>query len=256
MILNKIFYTIIGWLNFPDKSTPLNQKNLRYMDNGILQCAQHILALSQDKLEKSDAAKFITGWTIDTHTWVVTVTHKDGTVESYDFPIEMLPTRLDLDAENNLVLVQQDGTTKKISFERFVYQFGSTATVSIARDGNHITANVVDGSITLDKLEPSVMSTLRQYMLDAQTAAGESERYYTASKSWAVGGTGSRDGEGEDNSQWYCQQAKEEADRAAQYSQIVAPRFYFNPSDSTLYIKEGAGVSFLVSESRLYWKVD
>lgn len=113
MTLSDIFYTVIGWLDFPSVSTPLGQRNLRHMDNGILQCAQHILALSQDKLEVSDAAKFITSWTMDTNTWIATVTHRDGTQEQYDFPIEMMPTRLDLDDDGNLIIIQQDGETKK-----------------------------------------------------------------------------------------------------------------------------------------------
>ena len=66
MKLTDLFYAVVGWLNWPSTSTALGQKNLRHMDNGILQCAQYILALSQDKLEVSDAAGFITGWTIGT----------------------------------------------------------------------------------------------------------------------------------------------------------------------------------------------
>ena len=75
MKLSELFYSIIGWVNYPDTSTPVGKTNLRHMDNGILQCAQYILGLSQDKLEVSDAAKFITGWEVDTSTWIVTVTH-------------------------------------------------------------------------------------------------------------------------------------------------------------------------------------
>ena len=153
MKLSELFYSIIGWVNYPDTSTPVGKTNLRHMDNGILQCAQYILGLSQDKLEVSDAAKFITGWEVDTSTWIVTVTHKDGTVETVDFPIEMMPTKLDLDEDDNLVLVQQDGTTKKISFQRFVYNVSNTATIAMQLDGTTISASVVDGSITAAKLE-------------------------------------------------------------------------------------------------------
>lgn len=255
MHLTEMFYAVVGWLNFPDKSTPLGKKNLRHMDSGILQCAQHILALSQDKLDSAEAAKFIVDWSLNTDTWIATVTHKDGTKESYDFPIEMLPTRIDLDDDDNLVLVQQDGTTKKISFERFVYTTKNTATIAMELNGTEISANVIDGSITLDKLEPTIMATLRQYMLDAQTAAVSAEQYYTAARSWAVGGTESRDGEDTDNSKWYSEQSKASADLAAQYSKITAPGFYFDQETSKLYMKAGVGVEFIVIDSRLYWKV-
>ena len=84
----------------------------------------------------------------------------------------------------------------------------------------------------------------------------------TEAKSWAIGGTGTREGENTNNSEYYSMQAgtyadnaKNDADRAAQYSQIVAPGFYFDPAESTLYIKAGGGVNFTVVDSVLYWKI-
>lgn len=97
---------------------------------------------------------------------------------------------------------------------------------------------------------------------DATKQATNSAGSATAAKSWAVGGTGSREGENTNNSEYYSNQAqtsannaKNEADRAAQYSQIVAPGFYFDPETSTLYIKAGIGVDFVVSDATIYWKV-
>lgn len=249
MILTDIFYTVIGWLNFPSISTPLGQRNLRHMDNGILQCAQYILGLSQDKLEKSDAAKFVTSWELDTDTWIVTITHKDGTQEQYDFPIEMMPTKIDLDEDGNLVIVQQDGETKEVDFQRFVYKFGNTATIAMHTNGTTITADVIDGSITMDKLEKSIMQTLRQYMLDAQAAAAEAATYNKSSESFAHGGTGVRPGESTDNSKYYSEIAKQEADKAASYSEITMPDFFLDLSDGHLYCDQGKNVEFYINEN-------
>lgn len=84
----------------------------------------------------------------------------------------------------------------------------------------------------------------------------------TLSESWAVGGTDVRDGENTNNAMYYSQQsetqadrAKTEADRAARYSQIIAPGFYFDPAEAKLYMKAGVGVDFMVQDARLYWKV-
>lgn len=261
--LTNIFYTVIGWLNFPSTSTPLGQRNLRHMDNGILQCAQYILALSQDKLEASEAAKFVTKFEIDTSKeseWVAIVTHKDGTQEQFDFPIEMMPTKFDLDDDGNLVIVQQDGTTKKVNFQRFVYKFENTATIAMHTNGTTITADVIDGSITMDKLEKSIMQTLRQYMLDAQAAATEAGRYNTASESFAHGGTGERPGEDTDNSKYYSEQAekeyqraKDEADRAGIYANFIEPEFIL--VDNRIYIKESKTVQFVLYGNQLYYKL-
>lgn len=249
MILQSIFYTVIGWVNFPSMSTPLGQRNLRHMDNGILQCAQHILALSQDKLEVSDAAKFVTDWAIDTNTWIATITHKDGTQERYDLPIEMMPTRIDLDNDGNLVIVQQDGTTKKVDFQRFIYSFVNTATIAMHTNGTTITADVIDGSITMDKLEKSIMQTLRQYMLDAQAAAEAAANYNTAAESWARGATGIRPGEDTDNSKYYSEIAKQEADKAASYSEMTLPEFFLDFSDGHLYCDQGKNVTFYIDSN-------
>lgn len=260
MKIPKIFYTVIHWLDFPSISTPVCQRNLRHMDNGILQCAQYILGLSQDKLEASDAAKFITSWELDTDTWIATITHKDGTQERYDFPIEMMPTRLDLDEDGNLIIVQQDGETKKVDFQRFVYKFDNTATIAMHTNGTTITADVIDGSITMDKLEKSIMQTLRQYMLDAQAAAAEAGRYNTASESFAHGGTGERPGEDTDNSKYYSEQAekeyqraKDEADRAGIYANFIEPEFIL--VDNRIYIKESKTVQFVLYGNQLYYKL-
>lgn len=260
MKIPKIFYTVIHWLDFPSISTPVCQRNLRHMDNGILQCAQYILGLSQDKLEVSEAAKFITSWDLDTDTWIVTITHKDGTQEQYDFPIEMLPTRIDLDEDGNLIIVQQDGETKKVDFQRFVYKFENTSTIAMHTNGTTITADVIDGSITMDKLEKSIMQTLRQYMLDAQAAAAEAGRYNTASESFAHGGTGERPGEDTDNSKYYSEQAekeyqraKDEADRAGIYANFIEPEFIL--VDNRIYIKESKTVQFVLYGNQLYYKL-
>lgn len=100
-------------------------------------------------------------------------------------------------------------------------------------------------------------------ILDSATdQATNSTRSATTAKSWAVGGTGSREGENTNNSEYYSRQAgthannaKNDADRAAQYSQIIAPGFYFDPETSTLYMKAGIGVDFKVVDSILYWKI-
>lgn len=99
----------------------------------------------------------------------------------------------------------------------------------------------------------------RQLAEDAKQGADDAA---TLAESWAVGGTGTRPGENTNSSKYYCDQsgtyaqnAKNDADRAAQYSQIIAPGFYFDPETSAVYIKTGTGVDFIVVESRIYWKI-
>lgn len=101
-----------------------------------------------------------------------------------------------------------------------------------------------------------------QILESAQHQANAAAGSATLAESWSSGGTGTRTDENTNNSMYFSQQsrteadrAKSEADRASQYSRIVAPGFYFDLLTSALYMKAGVGVDFVVSESRLYWKI-
>lgn len=96
----------------------------------------------------------------------------------------------------------------------------------------------------------------------AETAKQGADASASLSESWAHGGTGTRPGEDTNNSEYHSRQsktqadrAKDEADRASQYSQITAPDFYLDIETGALYQKGGAGVDFSVADAILYWKI-
>ncbi len=106
------------------------------------------------------------------------------------------------------------------------------------------------------------LAAAEQERQKAELARQEAESQAKTAESWAVGGTGTREGENTDNAAYYSVQAqtqadrsKDEADRAAQYSTIVAPGFYLDEDTAVLYIKSGIGVDFLLQEAQLYWKI-
>lgn len=247
MILTNLFYTLIGWLNFPNTSTPLGQRNLRHMDNGILQCAQHILALSQDKAELSDVNTMVQSVTLDPITGILTVTQKNGNVASYDLAIEKVVANFGITDDNELILTLDDGTTKVIDLTRFVYSVGSTATIALRIQDRVITGEIVNGSVTLEKLEASIISTIRQYTLDAQAAQQAASRYNASAESWAHGGTGARPGEDTDNSRYYSQIAKLESEKAASYARMTLPDFLMDFSTGHLLCDQGDNVRFFVN---------
>lgn len=128
------------------------------------------------------------------------------------------------------------------------------AAADAAQVAKDAAATVVRANQTVDHAD----DILADATVQATAAAGSAD----LSESWAVGGTGKRTGENTNNSEYYSNQArnsadaaKTEADRAAQYSKIVAPGFFFDPSVAGLYMKAGVGVDFKAAESRLYWKI-
>lgn len=96
----------------------------------------------------------------------------------------------------------------------------------------------------------------------AESAKKGADASALLAESWTHGNTGIRVGENTDNASYWSQQsktdadrAKEEADRASQYSQISAPDFFLDIDTGALYKKGGTGVDFVVDDANLYWKI-
>lgn len=107
-----------------------------------------------------------------------------------------------------------------------------------------------------------INTTANQKAEEAKASASAAADSAKTSESWAVGGTGTRDGENTNNSKYWSSQsqsqadrAKEEADRASQYSNIIAPGFMIDPDTMQLYMKSGVGVTFGVFDGVLAWQI-
>ncbi len=178
------FHTLRNWLNLPNQSTPINETNLNYMDRGIKEADNRIVQLDAKKAELSLVNTLVKEITLDTETGILTVTQQNGSVATYDLAIEKVVANFDINDDNELVLTLADGTQKVIDLTRFVYSVDSTATISMKILKRTITAEIVDGSITMAKLDASIQMELRQYMLDAQTARDAALQYQNNAKTF------------------------------------------------------------------------
>lgn len=86
-----------------------------------------------------------------------------------------------------------------------------------------------------------LMTAVTAYMSNTENAAAASA---TLSKSFAIGGTGTRAGEDTDCAKHYYQQAKIEADKAAVYAEIVIPDFFTDLSTGHLTYTENSTLVF------------
>ena len=227
----KAFYNRVHWKNRPDMSTPLGQMNLNNMDGAIETLDQRMVILSENKADVSEINSLVKSWAVDTDTWIVTITHYDGSVETVDFPIESTVVNFDINDDNQLVLTREDGTTATIDLTRFVYSVSSTATVSMTITDRVIKAEIVKGSVTMEHLEKGLHDTLEQYKLDAQSAASESLTYSQDSKCWAVGG---QPAFAENNSKYYCLEAQNAAQLAQEAAGMVYPELTIDTATGQL----------------------
>lgn len=120
-------------------------------------------------------------------TGVITVTKKDGTVETIDTAIEKVPAKFEIVESGDtftLKITNVDGTTTQTDITNFmnIYNFNNSdnITFEVTGEGTEktVTANIKANSIGLDKLSLSVVSTLEGYMnsaKDSATAAKTSE---------------------------------------------------------------------------------
>jgi hypothetical protein len=117
---------------------------------------------------------------INLTTGVITVTKKDGTVETFDTALEKVPAKFEI-VENNgtyaLKITNVDGTSTVADITSFmnVYNFNNSdyITFEVVGEGTEktVTANIKANSIGLDKLSLSVVSTLEGYMTSARDSA-------------------------------------------------------------------------------------
>lgn len=212
------------------------------------------------KLDAVRADNLVDTVSFDSLTGTFTFHRYNDTSFTIDTVLEKVPISCRLDG-TDFVLTLEDGTEQRVSLAQFVdiYTFQDTSTIRFikAPDSNSYTAEITDGSITLKKLNPEVMTELQRLEQSArasgesaaakatesatsataaktsETSAGNSASTAmtkatesaasaaaaktsessagssaTDSKSYAVGGTGSREGEDTDNSKYYMEQAK------------------------------------------------
>ena len=230
------YYFPFTWRNKPSLESPLNEVHLNHIEDGINEMDNRILLLAQDKADAADMANVIIDFTMDDTTGVMTFTRFDGSTFTHDTAVEKIALNCYLEGDN-FVLELADGTKQKVSLSKFIdtYTFSSTDTIRITANGKNISADIPDGKITLAKLEPTILSTIRQYTLDAQTSKGVAEQAASTAQGWAIGGTGFEgnnakyyasksqryavggveEGDAEDNAKAYCNKAKEYADQCA-----------------------------------------
>lgn len=224
------------WKDKPSIESPINSANLNHIESGINELDNRIVVLSQDKAEKKDLANVFINFEFNEKTGVMTFSRFDGSKVEKDTAMEKIALNCYLEGDN-FVLELADGSKQTVSLSKFIdtYTFKSTDVIRMNVNGKEVSADIPDGKITLEKLEATVMSAIRQYVLDAQTAKGVAEQAASTAQGWAIGGEsfeknnakyfsdqskryavgGVEDGDEADNAQYYCEEARKAAEQAA-----------------------------------------
>lgn len=218
--MNKV-YTRINWENYPKDTTPLNESNLNKMDYAVNELDNRIISQDVSKANKAELNNLILDWTMDEETGLITITKVNGSKITFDLNIEKIPISFSLSDNGILEMKTEDGSvfTADIGSMIPILSFQDSDEIAVSVEGSGINKtylfNIKTGAVTEDKLQPDFLADIKveaaKVQADSQ-AAGQSvvdaNNYAILSKSYASGGTGTRDNEDTDNAKYYKEQAE------------------------------------------------
>ena len=205
------FYVITDWQNLPSQKTALNRTNLLHLENGVKEADIKIVQLDASKLSMEIANTLVKSVNVDTKTGVITVTKLNGAIETYDLDIERVVTNFDVTDEGVIILTLADGTEKSVDIAKFINTFKSSATIAFSMTDREVTARIIDGSVTMDKLDPTIQSEFRQYMIESQNARDAALQYQKFAKRYTIGDS-EFEGSETDNAKYYYEGTKQAAE--------------------------------------------
>lgn len=215
MAMNKV-YTRINWEDYPSENTDIDEINLNKMDSAIDALDNRIILQDALKVDKSAINGNIADWTMDETTGVITITKYNGEKVIFDLNIEKIPVEFSMSDDGIITMTTEDGTqfTADIGSMIPVLTFEDSATIAVSVTGTGknktYSFSIKTGSVTDDMLQPNYLADIRVESANAYAYAQSANAKSVLAESYAVGGTGTREGEDTDNAKYYMEQAKQQ----------------------------------------------
>ena len=215
MALNKV-YTRINWEDYPSENTDLDAYNLNQMDSAIDALDNRIISQDALKVDKSAINGNIADWTMDETTGVITITKYNGEKIIFDLNIEKIPVGFSMSDDGIITMTTEDGTqfTADIGSMIPVLTFEDSATIAVSVTGTGknktYSFSIKTGSVTDAMLQPNYLADIRVESANASAYAQSANAKSVLAESYAIGGTGTREGEDTDNAKYYMEQAKQQ----------------------------------------------
>lgn len=135
-----------------------------------------------DALVTETTNPLVNGFDVNLTTGVITVTFKDGTVKTWDTPIEKVPAKFEfVEEEGNyyLKVTNEDGSSTKTNVTSLmnIYGFDSSGTIvmntSTAGTTTTVTATIKDASIEKKHMSLSLTTQFEEWVTQASNSASE-----------------------------------------------------------------------------------
>lgn len=213
MAMNKV-YTRINWEDYPSENTDLDAYNLNQMDSAIDALDNRIISQDALKVDKSAINGNIADWTMDETTGIITITKYNGEKIIFDLNIEKIPVGFSMSDDGIITMTTEDGTQFTADIGSMIpvltFEDSSTIAVSVTGTGKNKTYSfsIKTGSVTDAMLQPNYLADIRVESANASAYAQSANAKSVLAESYAIGGTGTREGEDTDNAKYYMEQAK------------------------------------------------
>nr|DAZ73286.1 MAG TPA: hypothetical protein [Caudoviricetes sp.] len=174
-------YSLIGYKNFPSEDTPLNETNMGAMDRAIDEIDNRIVAMDASKVDLTKANELVEEILWDESNGTLTVVKMNGSKAVIDTKLEKLAVNFKYDPQTQqLVITLDDGTVQNVDLSALIteYEFLDSDTIAFEIVDGKVKANVKNGSITEDKLQPNFLADIKVESAKAVASAksaGESE---------------------------------------------------------------------------------
>lgn len=215
MAMNKV-YTRINWEDYPSENTDLDAYNLNQMDSAIDALDNRIISQDALKVDKSAINGNIADWTMDETTGIITITKYNGEKVIFDLNIEKIPVGFSMSDDGIITMTTEDGTQFTADIGSMIpvltFEDSSTIAVSVTGTGKNksYSFSIKTGSVTDDMLQPNYLADIRVESANASAYAQSANAKSVLAESYAIGGTGTREGEDTDNAKYYMNQAKKQ----------------------------------------------
>ena len=246
------------WRNYPNVTTPIVQDQLNRNETTVDTIDDRVVAMDTTKANQTDLLTCLANVTFDEDTGIFTFYRKNGTTFELDTDLEKVVTNFDFDNNpssphyQQLILYLTDGTVKYIDLSAFITntEFVATDTIQPQVNGGVVRMNVINGSITAEKIQPNYLADVTLQAQASAQSATASEDSATLSRSWAEGGTGTRPDEDRQNSKYYADLAEETvAELLGAFGvSVIGQRLVFGSTFEELYDIEVQNTVLIISE--------
>ncbi len=183
------------WQNLPNVSTPIIAGQLNRNEQTVDLMDDRIIALDTDKADQVDMLQAVKSITFDDETGDFTITFFNGLTTTIYTDLEKTAINFDYDDDpssphyESLVLTLVDGTVKYIDMSALIteYDFASSSTIAFTNTSGVIAADILNGSVTDQKLQPSYLADITIQAVRGENAATNANNYRLDAEAWSSG---------------------------------------------------------------------